>query len=132
MVEMSLLAMPLFPEDRVAVGEVWESISEVSISATDKMVVSRRYSLESVTDGIAIATYDVATAALESGGERPVAGTLLDSTDDGAPVSLVGTGRFLFDLQRGVLVSLSESTHLEGAMNGLPLSVSTEWDVVIE
>ena len=132
MVDMSLIAMPVFPEERVAVGEVWETISTLGISPTEQMLVSRRYSLDSVNDGIAVATYELATSGFGLEGTEDVEGATQPLAREELTVSIVGTGRFLFDLQRGLLVSLSETTQLDGMMNGLPLSVSAERVVVIE
>jgi hypothetical protein len=132
MVEMSLLTMPIFPEERLAIGDSWEAFSAVEINSNDQLLVWRRYSLESVIDGVAAATYDVGTTAFELEIETDMESTSLDAEHEQQVVSLVGTGRLMFDLQRGLLVNLSESTQLEGTLNGLPLSVSTDWEVVIE
>ena len=132
MVEMSLLAMPIFPEERLAIGESWEALSAVEINSNDQLSIWRRYSLVSVIDGMAVATYDVGTTAFDSESVAGIERTSLDSGHEQHVVSLAGTGRFMFDLQRGLLVNLSESTQLEGTLNGLPLSVSTDWEVVIE
>ena len=131
-VEMSLIALPVLPEERVGIGDVWETVSTVRLSPTEQMLVSRRYYLSSVNDGVAVATYELATSGFAIVGTEQIEGAPQRLARGELRVTMEGAGRFLFDLQRGRLMSLSESTRLEGSMNGLPMTVSTDWAVVIE
>jgi|GEM_PF-6178944 len=131
-VEMSSLAMPVFPEDRVAIGESWEVVSSLKLDPENELSLSRQYTLESVTDGSAIVTYVVTIASYVSGVDLSDVSEPAENVVDELSFQITGGGRFQFDLQQGWLVSLSESTVVEGTMNGLPLTISTEWDVVVE